>query len=91
RCFGTPGAPGVLPSVSQLIADPSNSISNMRDALRHERMIELAGESARYWDIIRWNIGEQVIDAPGFRGVYLMPIPQTELDNNPKMKPNAAN
>ena len=80
-----------LPTVSQLIADGSNAVSDITDALRHERRIELAGESIRYMDIIRWNIGDQVITEPSFRGIYLMPIPQEELDNNLKMIPNEAN
>ena len=80
-----------LPTVAQLIADGSNNIISMTDALRHERMVELAGESIRYMDIIRWDIGNEVIKESGFRGVYLMPIPQTELDNNPTMRPNEAN
>jgi hypothetical protein len=28
----------------------------MRDAIRHERRIELAFEDHRYWDVKRWNL-----------------------------------
>lgn len=34
---------------------------NMRAFIRHERRIELAGEGHRYFDILRWRIGEQVL------------------------------
>ena len=34
--------------------------SEMREKLRHERRIELAFEGLRYYDIIRWRIGDKV-------------------------------
>ncbi len=36
----------------------------MRDFIRHERRIELAGEGLRYFDVLRWKIGEQVMQGP---------------------------
>ena len=36
-------------------------IEKLRPLLRHERRIELAMEGIRYWDIIRWEIGDQVL------------------------------
>lgn len=39
----------------------ASSIDEFRAILRKERMIELAGEGFRYWDIRRWRIGEEVI------------------------------
>lgn len=40
----------------------------MRDRIRQERRIELAFEPYRYWDIKRWEIGEQVMqEAYGMR------------------------
>ena len=35
--------------------------STLRTFIRHERRIELAGEGLRYFDILRWKIGEQVL------------------------------
>lgn len=32
----------------------------MRERIRHERRIELAFETHRFWDVRRWRIGEQV-------------------------------
>lgn len=34
---------------------------NMRDEIRRERRVELAGEGYRYDDIIRWKLAEQVL------------------------------
>lgn len=33
----------------------------LRSAIRNERRVELAGEMLRYYDILRWKIGEQVL------------------------------
>lgn len=35
----------------------------MREKIRHERRIEMAMEDTRFWDIRRWRIGQQVMDA----------------------------
>lgn len=36
----------------------------MRDAIRHERRIELAFEDKRYWDLIRWRTAHIVLNTP---------------------------
>jgi len=93
---------GTLPTVSA-----SAYAGNMEAALQHERMVELACESQRYFDIVRWytagllldlrkpgfpkaNINEIIID-PAFKGNFLFPIPQSELNANKLMRPNSAN
>ncbi|RKR81963.1 putative outer membrane starch-binding protein [Mucilaginibacter gracilis] len=38
--------------------------ATMRDVIRHERAIELAFEDHRWYDIMRWRIGTQVIATP---------------------------
>jgi hypothetical protein len=35
--------------------------ASLRDLVRRERRVELAGEGLRWFDIVRWNIGSQVI------------------------------
>ncbi|WP_437920090.1 RagB/SusD family nutrient uptake outer membrane protein [Sphingobacterium sp. LRF_L2] len=74
----------------------------MREKIRHERMVELCGEGQRYSDIRRWKIAKDVVDGvwmTEFTGVnirqrgfpdhyYLWPIPQTEIDVNPKLTQN---
>ncbi len=79
-----------LPMVQDLMKEKG---WDLRTALRHERMVELAGELVRWEDIVRWDIGTQVIKEPDFSAPksYLYPIPQRELDTNPNAKPNIAN
>jgi hypothetical protein len=92
--------------------------SQMRDIIRNERRIELSFENKRYYDIIRWGIGIDVlnVDRHGMKitntspadnkGVwqytpvllahphvftskmYLNPIPQSVIDQNPNIKQN---
>jgi hypothetical protein len=38
--------------------------STLRTFIRHERRIELAGEGHRYFDILRWKIGQQALSGP---------------------------
>lgn len=38
--------------------------TEMRDLIRNERRIELAFEEHRFWDIRRWKIADQVMNAP---------------------------
>ncbi|MCD2424018.1 RagB/SusD family nutrient uptake outer membrane protein [Niabella pedocola] len=74
----------------------------MRERIRHERMVELCGEGQRYSDIRRWRIARDVVDGvwmTEFTGVkirqrgfpdnyYLWPIPQSERDVNPNLTQN---
>ncbi|MEZ2335598.1 RagB/SusD family nutrient uptake outer membrane protein [Mucilaginibacter sp. RCC_168] len=55
-----------MPTVAQTFAinEQTVSQSTMRTFIRHERRIELAGEGLRYFDLIRWKIGEQVMQGP---------------------------
>ena len=59
----------------------------MRDAVRHERQVELGFELHRYFDLVRWGLGSQL---PGFQvGKHeVFPIPQTEIDLNPALLQN---
>lgn len=62
------------PDVNMPAITTIGSQAAMRDFVRHERMVELAFEGLRYFDLRRWRIAENVI--PG--KVYGM----TYLDNN---------
>jgi len=62
--------------------------------LRHERQIELAGEQLRFFDLVRWGILKETINAEkqaaqGIQPVQdkhvLLPIPQIERDANPTL------
>ncbi|MDA3893019.1 MAG: RagB/SusD family nutrient uptake outer membrane protein [Salinivirgaceae bacterium] len=83
---------GELPTVEELIAAApvinGRTINNLEAALRHERMVELAGEGKRWDDIVRWGIGTEVCGQ--FYKPWL-PIYQGDLDTNPSLKPNSSN
>ena len=53
-----------LNEVRTRVGLPDKDASNLeefRTILRHERMVELAGEGFRYWDIRRWRLGDKII------------------------------
>lgn len=39
--------------------------------VRHERMVELAGEGFRYWDLRRWRLAEEVINGKNVHGMKI--------------------
>ena len=39
--------------------------------MRHERIVELAGEGLRYWDLRRWRLAEDVINGQNVHGVKI--------------------
>lgn len=60
----------------------------MRDAVRHERRVELGFEMHRFFDLVRWGVAAQVL--PDFQtGKHeVFPLPQTEIDLNPALVQN---
>ena len=69
--------------------------TQLRDAIREERFLELFAEGHRWYDIIRWGIAaEEIAKYPSVRSGpvlfserdYYFPIPQAELDANPNIK-----
>lgn len=71
------------------------SQETIREAIIHERRMELAFEGHRWFDMIRLNHGEYAISflrSIGKSNVnknrLLFPIPQTEIDANPLMTQN---
>ncbi len=40
----------------------TDSADDLREAIRHERRVELGGEGHRWFDIIRWGIAAQIFD-----------------------------
>ncbi len=76
---------GLLPDVSSV------SQQTIRNAIRHERRVELGFEFHRYFDLIRYgkDAAEAALAGIGFsfsknQGRFL--IPQSELDTNPAIK-----
>ena len=85
--------PGNLPSVDELMAQKGWTL---KEVLQHERYVELFGEGVRWFDIQRWEIGDQVLSYKQKWDViksnnYLLPVPQSEIDNNPNYSGNIAN
>lgn len=50
--------PDILPDLKGL------SREELREVIRRERRMELAGENLRYFDILRWRIAETVLNGP---------------------------
>lgn len=71
-----------------------------RAILRHERQIELAGEQTRFFDLVRWGILLETINAEKLASDnvqpvkpyhVLFPIPQGERDANPVLNAQVNN
>ncbi len=97
RARNEPDAPNYnltaqLPTVAQLLQDKpvinGITLDNLRDILRHERMVELAFEGKRWQDILRWNLGTEIF---GSQFKPWLPIYTTDLQVNPNLKPNSSN
>ncbi|MGQ8335340.1 RagB/SusD family nutrient uptake outer membrane protein [Sunxiuqinia sp. A32] len=66
----------------------------MMAEIRHQRMIEFVFEGQRFYDLRRWGLLQQEISNSDKRGRenfdpekhQYLPIPQSEMDNNPKME-----
>jgi len=76
----------------------TNNQTDLRKAIRHERRVELAMEGHRWFDLVRWGIAKETMDAYAttetaearaemgtfIKGKHeLFPIPSAELDLNP--------
>ena len=78
------------------------SLDQFMEQIEHERIMELAIEGKRWWDIKRWGLLEdpaelEELKAHDFEfetfvpGKEFIPIPQTELDRNVNLVGNSAN
>ena len=52
---------------------PGLSKQEMREAIRHERYIELAFEQKRYWDLRRWKTAIEELNGKFFHAMYITP------------------
>ncbi len=64
----------------KLPARMTNNKDTFMEYLRHERMVELAGEGFRYWDLRRWKLAESVIHDSNVHGVKIT----LQNDQSPK-------
>ena len=57
-----------------------------REAIRHERRVELGLEPDRFYDLVRWGIAADVLHAAGKVNYQdknaLLPLPQSEIDKS---------
>jgi hypothetical protein len=96
-----PADPTILPPFPY--GTYTNDQTGLRAAIRHERRVEFAMEGLRWWDLVRWRTAEQVMNAYRLKYMsqegqdmsvfdpskhYLFPIPETQLNANPKLVQN---
>lgn len=78
RARARAGNNAILPKVT------TTNQALLRDAIRQERRVELAMEHDRFFDLVRWGIAGQVLQAAGKSFVEpkhnLLPIPQAQID-----------
>lgn len=71
---------------------PGLNQSQFRDSVYFERRLELMFESQRWFDLVRTRRMIDVLHAIGKKNAqekhYLLPVPQREIDINPKLLPN---
>ena len=60
--------------------------AELLDALVHERMLELAMEGHRFFDLRRLGVAQTVLGIEAWQ--LWMPVPQRELDTNPNLTQN---
>lgn len=58
-----------MPNVATTLANRGLGITqtSMRDLIRNERAVELAFEDMRWWDILRWKKGKEIVAQPLYR------------------------
>ncbi|GAB3890689.1 RagB/SusD family nutrient uptake outer membrane protein [Larkinella knui] len=76
-------------------AFPVSTKDQVFTAIVHERRVELSGEQVRFRDILRWRKANKLKAEPFSyfqkNKHELLPIPQQEVDNNPKIEPTNQN
>lgn len=85
----TRNRPGVAMPTYPTAQYPTGTKEQVIAALMHEKMVELGDEEVRNRDILRWRAKKYFTTDPlsYFRANRdeLLPIPQQEIDNNPKL------
>jgi len=96
-----PSDPSILPLFPY--GSYSANQNDLRTAIRHERRVEFAMEGQRWFDLVRWGVADQVMNAYRLKYISqegqemsefvkgkheLFPIPEIELNNDPKLTQN---
>lgn len=88
-----PGALAALNEVRARVGLPARGTTGkdqFMEYLRHERVVELAGEGQRYWDLRRWRLAVDVINDKTAHGVKITKVgdtfnyEQVEIDGGEK-------
>ncbi len=74
-----------LPTLPKIVTTDQ---ATMRDAVRHERQVELGFECHRFFDLVRWGIAAKYIPEFVVGKHEVFPIPQIEIDLNPSLVQN---
>ncbi|MBD0254815.1 MAG: RagB/SusD family nutrient uptake outer membrane protein, partial [Cytophagales bacterium] len=61
--------------------------AEVKEAIEHERFLELAFEGHRWFDLVRWNKAVGVIAGLTTPDRILWPVPAREIDLNPSLLP----
>ena len=92
---GLANFPGYTYNVNGVATTPADTQDGLRQAIRHERRVELAMEAHRWFDLCRWGITKQTMEAyiagetataKAEFGIFnqnkheLFPIPQKEVE-----------
>jgi len=64
---------------NSLPAVTASSVADFRAAIKQERRVELAFEDHRYWDLLRWNDAETLLNQP-IRGVTVTKNPDNSFN-----------
>lgn len=75
------GLNGVVYSWANYSRNPDRPMtkSGMREIIRQERLIELAFENQRFWDVRRWKIADQYWSLPAVKYNYSTNLEETYL------------
>jgi len=85
---------GVITDPGTLVPPPADFIPDvtgvsqeaMREAIIHERRVELAAEGHRFFDLVRWGLADDLLEGFVVGKHEVMPIPQDEMDVNPALE-----
>ena len=74
---GRNGFPGTVPKI------PFTSQLQMRNAIKKERIVELAMEGGGFFDLVRWGDATKVLGPLGYQPKNaLYPLPKPEVDKS---------